>query len=284
LRAARARWAERAAPVVVAILVAGLCVSSALARGTREARAAGLRISIFGDSVLLGAADDIRAALPGDDVTIDAAENVSLLGRLATLEDARPTIGDVVVLDLGYNDGADLGAWHDRVERAADILDGVPRVIWLSQREFAPGRAEMNAELRAVAQAHPNIEVADWNALVDAQPGLVYGDGIHLTPAGRAAMAELVRQRVDAFVDAQRAATSTTATPTTTAVPTTAVPTTNVPATAGAQPRHQRASSPGPDLGDALPWAVALAALLGVVLAGAGWLIARSRRAPRRAG
>src|SRR5262249_31275348 len=156
--------------------------------GSHEARAAGLRISIFGDSVLLGAADDIMAALPSDDVTIDAAENVSLLGTLATLEATRPAIGDVVVLDLGYNDGTDLRAWHARAGRAADILDGVPRVVWLAQREFAPGRAEMNAELRAVAQAHANIEVADWNALVDAEPDLVYGDGIHLTPAGRAAM------------------------------------------------------------------------------------------------
>ena len=199
------------------------------------ANAESLRISVFGDSVLLGAAPAIQASLAGNDVSIDAHENVSLLGSLGTLQAARPTIGDVVVLDLGYNDGPDPGVWGDRIDQAMAILDGVPRVIWLDQSYFASGRAEMDAQLADAAQRYPNLEVVDWHSLVTAHPEYVYGDGVHLTPAGQAAMGDLVGQRVAAFVAARTAATSTTTTTSTTSTTSTTMPSTTVPSTAASR-------------------------------------------------
>src|SRR5262245_21943307 len=137
-----------------------------------------LRISVFGDSVLLGASEEISAVLAGNNVTVDARQNLSLLGAIPTLADERPAIGDVVVLDLGDNDGSDPAAWRDRVDQTMSILDGVPRVIWLSQSLYADGRAGMNAELSAAATQHPNLDIADWAGTVAARPDLVYGDGI----------------------------------------------------------------------------------------------------------
>ena len=179
------------------------------------ARAESLRISVFGDSVLLGAAGSIQSALAGHNVSVDAHENLSLLGALGTLQAARPEIGDVVVLDLGYNDGPDPGIWRGRVDQAMAILTGVPKVIWLGQSNWRSGRAEMNAQLAAATQQYPNLEFVDWSAIVAAHPDAVYGDGVHLTPVGQAAMADAVRQSVDAFVAARIAATSTTLPPTT---------------------------------------------------------------------
>jgi hypothetical protein len=267
--------------VVAALL--GVAVAASLIVGTtRRASADALRISVYGDSVLLGASEEITAALAGNDVSLDAHENVSLLGMLPTLDAARPTIGDVVVLDLGYNDGAELTAWRDRLDRAAAILDGVPKVLWLTQREFADGRAQMNDELRAVAQLHPNIEVVDWNALVSSNPDLVYGDGIHLTPAGQAAMADLVRGRIDAFVAARVAATSTTVAPTTTRAPT---PSTTE-AVASADDRQARAlSAPGTSDDDDALWFGAIGAAVAVAVVAAlalAWL--RTRAGSRDAG
>ena len=183
------------------------------------ARADGLRISAFGDSVMLGASNAIVSSLAGNDVTVDAHEDVSLLGSLGTLQAARPTIGDVVVLDLGYNDGSDLTAWRDRIDQAMTILQGVPKVIWLDQHDWQAGRAEMNDELVAAMQRYPNLEVVDWNAVVVSHPEYVYGDGVHLTPPGQVAMGDLVRDRVAAFIEARIAATTTTEPPTTTAKP-----------------------------------------------------------------
>jgi len=264
---------------VTAALAVGALLGALCCVPAPTASAQGLRISVFGDSVLLGAAEEITATLAGNDVSVDAHENVSLLGSLGTLEAARPAIGDVVVLDLGYNDGADLASWRDRIDRAMAILDGVPKVIWIAQRDFAAGRAEMNAELAAAAQRYPNLEVADWNTVVAANPGFVYGDGIHLTPAGQAGMADLVRSRVDAYVAARIAATSTTTSTTTTSTTTTTVaPPRSDSETA--QPRRAASQADDGSSIDDLWWIVVVIAA--VVLAVAVTLRLRSR--PRTRG
>src|SRR3954452_15194917 len=83
--------------------------------GMRAAGAAGavggadvpLRIRMFGDSVMLGARDDLLAAFPGTHASVDAFENRSLLGTTPVLVAHPDLLGDVVVLDLGYNDMPD---------------------------------------------------------------------------------------------------------------------------------------------------------------------------------
>jgi hypothetical protein len=226
-------------PVVAlaTVLVLGLA-GAGPAPMPAAAQADGLRISVYGDSVLLGAAPSIDAALAGNDVTIDAHEDVSLLGSLGTLSAARPGIGDVVVLDLGYNDGPDPAAWQNRIDQALATLDGVPRVIWVGQSAWTGGRTAMNEQLVAEQAAHPNLEVVDWASVVAAHPDYVYGDGVHLTAPGQQAMADLVKARVDAFVAARIAATSTTtSTTTTTAAPSTLA-------------HHRQADPPGPSASD----------------------------------
>ncbi len=237
---------------------------------------------MFGDSVLLGASEEISSVLAGNDVSVVAHEDVSLLGALGTLSAARPTIGDVVVLDYGYNDGTDLGAWRDRVDQAMAVLDGVPRVIWLDQREFAPGRAEMNAELRAAAARYPNLDVVDWNATVAAHPDDTYSDGIHLTPAGQQAMADLVRARVDAFVAQRIAALVPSTTTTTTSTTTTTAPPASTQATG--PPREGSAAAAtahGGSSGSTNGWWVAVGLVAAVVVATLVALATRRRAASR---
>ncbi len=72
-----------------------------------------LRVSVYGDSVLLGAKEELLAQFAGQPITVDAVEDRSLLGAITLFQNAGPALGDVVVLDLGYNDAAD--------------ADGVPR-------------------------------------------------------------------------------------------------------------------------------------------------------------
>lgn len=246
------------------------------------ARADSLRISVFGDSVLLGAAGAIQATLAGNNVTVDAHENLSLLGALSKLQAALPDIGDVVVLDLGYNDGTDPGVWRNRVDQAMAILAGVPKVIWLNQANFANGRAEMNAQLGDAAQQYPNLDVADWSAVVAAHPDSVYTDGVHLTAAGQAAMADLVRQRVDAFVAARTAATSTTV-PTTTTT-TTVAPTTTTTRARGAGGNGRTASAAESGSGDSsgsdAAWIAGGIAAVVLVVAASVLLTRRRRTRP----
>jgi hypothetical protein len=165
--------------------------------GAQDAPA--LRIRMFGDSVMLGARDDLMAAFPGVNTAVDAVESRSLLGTTPMLVAHPELLGDVVVLDLGYNDMADAAVFHDRIDAMMQALAGVPRVEWLTQSLFQPERGAMNDELRAAATRYPNLEVVDWDAQVSAHPDYVYADGLHLTTAGRAAFAGEVKDRVDAY-------------------------------------------------------------------------------------
>src|SRR6202011_1106089 len=54
-------------------------------------------------------------------------------------------------------------------------------------------------QIWAAASRWQNLEVADWAAVVAADPGLVYSDGLHLTPPGYTAMAGFVLQHLNAW-------------------------------------------------------------------------------------
>ena len=49
-----------------------------------------------------------------------------------------------------------------------------------------------NDVLRAAAAAHPTVEFVDWDALVDANPGVLGPDGVHPGVAGRTLLANAV--------------------------------------------------------------------------------------------
>jgi hypothetical protein len=269
----RAWWAG----VVAALTLAAAGVTVAPAPAGAQATPA-LRVSMYGDSVMLGARDQLLAHFAGMQVTVDAVEDRSLLGTVPLLRAAGPALGDVVVLDLGYNDSPDPAVFRGRIDDAMSVLAGVKRVIWLDQHDWG-GRAGMNAELVAAASRYPNLDVVDWNAEVAAHPEDVYGDSIHLTPAGQAAMAALVRDHVDRYV--------TSLTPTTTAAPATTA-TTAVPATSAAGARSNatvhRTSPSDSDPAISTRELALLGVLVLLLVAGsvAAFSGRRSRRRPQR--
>lgn len=245
-----------------------------LARPTFAAPEAVTRVSVFGDSVLLGARDQIVVQLAPLEVSVDAHENLSLLGAIGVLQAARPTLGGIVVLDLGYNDGTDLTAFRQRIDGAMAALADVPRVIWLNQRVFAEGRAAMNAELAAATGRYPNLEVVDWNAAVATNPALVYSDGIHLTPAGQVAMAALVRERVDAYIASTRPPPAAPSSPPTSA-PAPVAPAEPEAVPDARAPARGRPSDRGTSPDPAMLTLIAAGAVVALVVAFAAWKVLR---------
>ena len=158
------------------------------------------RILVVGDSVLLGARDDITARLAGWDVLIDAEVARSTPGGLEVIRRERARVGDFVVVHLGHNDGAAREMFRRRIDDVMSELAGVERVVWLNLAEFDDWVAGANEELVAAASRWPNLEIADWRSVAGSDPSFLYSDGIHLPPPGRHAMASLVGERVDAWV------------------------------------------------------------------------------------
>jgi hypothetical protein len=254
------------------------------------------RVLVLGDSVMKGAEASVIAALPGREVVFDAEVNRST-GAGADVVAQRGADWDVAVVLLGHNDGGSPGAYQPAARSILDQLKGVPYVSWLTIHEVRPYYPDVNHFIAGLQGDYPNLHVGDWNAVANAHPEGVSGDGLHLNGTGADLMAGLVADQVEAGeqqwneallrLAAAQATTTTTAPPTTTTTeaPTT-TSTTDATTTTEAEPTTTTAAAPEPEpvavedddddvLLPALAAAVAIAVAFGVIL------VVRRRRGRR---
>jgi len=161
---------------------------------TTTVRATGLGSSTIaiGDSVLLGARNAVRAALPG--VTVNAVEGRqfgALNGLLASLSSAGSLRANVVI-HLGTN-GAPTTT---DLRKVLDRLASVRRVVLVNTTEDRPWQETTNARLAAAVKGRPNVVLADWNARSAGRSNWFVADGIHLSPAGAAAYASMLVEKL----------------------------------------------------------------------------------------
>jgi lysophospholipase L1-like esterase len=189
--------------VLAAVLVAaGPVVASPGASAAVRRAVPGVdpRVFVIGDSVILGAHDDLLARLAGWQVTFIAKESFFTWQAPAAIRAYHPTVGDITIVALGNNDGEDPGLFANEIDQVMGALGPVRKVLWVNLRQFRPWVPAANAQLVAATQRYANLEIVDWDARATPDPSLVYADGLHLNPAGRAAMADLIGQRFDAAV------------------------------------------------------------------------------------
>ena len=160
------------------------------------------QVWVQGDSVMLGAAPDTAAALAGAGwaAIVAAFEGLSLPAATSQLAQNQASLGSVVVLELGANDFGDPPAFGQQIDQAMAVI-GNRHVVWLTVSHFNPAADALNAEIYQAALRWPNLTVADWASVVDANPNTVYSDGLHLTPIGYQLMATFVLDHVTAWYD-----------------------------------------------------------------------------------
>lgn len=149
-------------------------------------------VFVMGDSVFLGTTSSIPIRLSDWVVTYDAEGSRRLAQGIDTLAARRGEIGEAVVIQLGNNYiSGERGDYASQIDEAMAVLADVPRVVWVTVSEVSPTRTAINESIRAAADRYPNMWVADWAQVIATEPDLSW-DGIHLTPAGRQRMAEVV--------------------------------------------------------------------------------------------
>ena len=153
------------------------------------------RVFVLGDSALLGAQYTVPAALVGWDVTYDALGSRRLPQGIEVLRARRAEIGRVVVIQQGNNYIAGEGSFADQIDQAMTVLVGVERVVWLTVAEKWPSRVAINDAIRAAPARWPQAVVADWAPIIAAHPEYA-GDMLHLSDAGRIAIARLIADHV----------------------------------------------------------------------------------------
>jgi hypothetical protein len=106
-----------------------------------------------------------------------------------------PSVGDVLIVNVGYNEGSyGYREGMRRILRAA-FAQGVHGVVWVTLRETNPVYRPTNAAIRREAKLWSDIEVADWESFSRGKPWFRQ-DGLHLNSAGAQALARLLRAEV----------------------------------------------------------------------------------------
>jgi hypothetical protein len=104
-------------------------------------------------------------------------------------------LGQVLVVDVGYNDSSSgYARGIDTIMRAA-LKQGVRSVVWVTLREdggYASDYRSINAEIKTATRRWPQLIVADWNAY-SAGKSWFGTDGLHLTASGATALASFLR-------------------------------------------------------------------------------------------
>jgi hypothetical protein len=159
-------------------------------------RVLGNKVLLIGDSLFAGLAtryggEACRVLEPlGWQVAVEA-ETGRFIDFGDRVLDARLDDGwDAVVIMLGTNYGGDEIGYEVAL---AELLDRVaPRpTIVLTTTVFREMQNEVNTAIGRQVLARDNVDALDWST-ISAEPGVISGDRIHATDAGRVLMAEMI--------------------------------------------------------------------------------------------
>lgn len=180
--------------LLVAILLVGAICSPAAAQSPDS-------ILVVGDSLEVGTSPHLGALLPGASIAVDAEESRSSSEVLAALSANLDGSHDVVVFDAGTNDDpGQPSVLASNLEQAASLIGDRCMVVATVNRPPYNGVTVdgMNAAVASFAASRPNTQVADWRSAALANPGLLYGDGVHPTPTGYQLRAQVIAQAIAA--------------------------------------------------------------------------------------
>ena len=173
--------------------------------GTRDLQ----HVTLIGDSVADGVAQDddaIAILRQGVDLDLEVEACRRVDQQSCTVDGVQPPnvvqlaktmgskLGPNVVVAVGYNDYEN--QYAQNIENALDALQaaGVKHVSWLTLRAAHHGYVNMNDDIAAAAQRHPQVSVVDWNLYSRSHPEWFQDDGVHLLNPGSEAMATLIHQ------------------------------------------------------------------------------------------
>ncbi len=179
------------------------------------------RLTLYTDSVGLGAVTAIRDALPSWRVKVIGRAALMLDVAADELAESGHPVDKVVVVALGYNslwehDRVDYDYYAQKFDREAARLvrtlyaAGARKIVWVllrdAQRPVIPADSldqhrsfswyfpYANERLRELDSERTDVVLAGWDRIGDA-PDITY-DAIHLDPDGAALYAQMVKKAV----------------------------------------------------------------------------------------
>ncbi|MFD1858561.1 acyltransferase family protein [Aeromicrobium camelliae] len=150
---------------------------------------AGEPVSAFGDSVTVAIAPQLMQRRPESAAVATVGWQYQDVARAVRDATAAGQVRRGVLIATGTNgaiDQADLDALVSRDLAGRQVTLVAP---------YVPGRSwseQALAAVRAVADAHPHVHLADWNTLASSRQDLTGADRVHPTGAGQGAFLDTV--------------------------------------------------------------------------------------------
>jgi len=140
----------------------------------------------IGDSVMLGASANIVELFPN--AIIDAKVSRSIYGAIEVANNLKEQdkIGNPIIIGIGTNGEAS----KKKRDELMEIIGSDKVCFWVTVTNDQNVHA--NANIKDYPNQYPNMHVIDWEAASKDHTDYFYNDGIHLTPTGRKAYANLV--------------------------------------------------------------------------------------------
>lgn len=150
--------------------------------------ASSVKVSAFGDSVLLGASKAVRAVVGS--MSLDAVVGRQAWDTLADVAEAQKAgrLAAVVLIHTGNN-----GVISGR--QLASTLAGLQdraKVVVVNDHVDRTWQGPNNKTIASVNGKYPNVAIVDWNAAASKNPGWFGPDGIHVNGSGAKAYASLI--------------------------------------------------------------------------------------------
>lgn len=153
----------------------------------------GWMVTAVGDSVMLAAAPQLQAALPG--IYIDAAASRQMNAGLAEVRmiAAAGGLRRVVLVGLGTN-GA---VTASQINRLRAVIGPDRWLVLVNTHAARPWEQEVNAAIAKAARRDPRVLMVDWFSAIDNHTNLLRLDQVRPRPSGASLYASVVKAVIE---------------------------------------------------------------------------------------
>ncbi|AYV68286.1 hypothetical protein C2I06_16215 [Niallia circulans] len=155
---------------------------------SQEASINGKKITIIGDSVIVGAAPYLEKMLPGIVIDGKVSRQMNQANEVIDQLKAQGKLREEMVIELGTNGPFSQEILHDLL----GSLNGLKHIYLVNTRVPKDWQDKVNSDLQEVAKGYKNVTVIDWYSASQGKEAYFGPDGVHLKPEGAEYYANLI--------------------------------------------------------------------------------------------
>lgn len=166
--------------------------------GTSSSGVSGENVTIIGDSITVGASEELQAALPGVDINAEVGRQFDVGLQILDEKIANGTLRDTVVYALGTNSS---GLTREKVQAVVDKVGKDRQVIFVTNYVDTSKRSGLdytsnNNVFKAIQNENSNVKIADWASIANGNLISDDGLGVHPNSEGQQKFADLISATV----------------------------------------------------------------------------------------